>query len=72
MPVAAEIVLALAQIYRQVPATQPITLSIGKIIDHVCTKDECVPVSVISGFSFKTDLTLLEIFFWTGSVQRHR
>lgn len=36
MPVAAEIGLALAQIYHQVPATEAITLSIGKIVDHVC------------------------------------
>lgn len=34
MPVAAEIISALAQVYRQVPATEPMTLSIGKVIDQ--------------------------------------
>lgn len=35
MPVAAEIILALAQIYRQIPATEAVTVSIGKVIDQV-------------------------------------
>lgn len=34
MPVGAEIISALAQIYRQVPATEALTLSIGKVIDE--------------------------------------
>jgi amidohydrolase len=33
MPVAAEVISALAQVYRQVPATDAMTLSIGKVID---------------------------------------
>jgi amidohydrolase len=34
MPVGAEIISALAQIYRQVPANEALTLSIGKVIDE--------------------------------------
>ncbi len=34
MPVGAEIISALAQIYRQVPATEALTLTIGKVIDE--------------------------------------
>jgi amidohydrolase len=34
MPVAAEIISALAQVYRQVPATDAITISIGKVVDQ--------------------------------------
>lgn len=34
MPVAAAIISALAQVYRQVPATEPMTLSVGKVIDE--------------------------------------
>lgn len=34
MPVAAEIIIALAQVYRQVPATDALTISIGKVIDQ--------------------------------------
>lgn len=34
MPVAAEIITALAQVHRQVPATEPMALSIGKVIDE--------------------------------------
>jgi amidohydrolase len=34
MPVAAEIISALAQVYRQVPATETMTLSIGNVIDQ--------------------------------------
>ena len=33
MPVAAEIISALAQVYRQVPATDAMTISIGKVVD---------------------------------------
>ena len=34
MPVGAEIISALSQVYRQVPATEAMTLSIGKVIDE--------------------------------------
>ena len=34
MPVAAEIISALAQVYRQVPATDAMTISIGKVVDE--------------------------------------
>jgi metal-dependent amidase/aminoacylase/carboxypeptidase family protein len=34
MPVAAEIITALAQVYRQVPATNAMTISIGKVVDQ--------------------------------------
>jgi amidohydrolase len=34
LTVAAEIIVALGQIYRQVPATEAITISIGKVDDH--------------------------------------
>ena len=34
MPVAAEIISALAQVYRQVPATDAMAISIGKVIDQ--------------------------------------
>ena len=34
MPVGAEIISALAQVYRQVPATEAMTLTIGKVIDE--------------------------------------
>lgn len=33
LTVAAEIILALGQIYRQIPATEPITISVGKVDD---------------------------------------
>lgn len=34
MPVAAEIITALAQVYRQVPATDAVTISVGKVVDQ--------------------------------------
>jgi len=34
MPVAAEIISALAQVYRQIPATDAMTISIGKVVDE--------------------------------------
>jgi amidohydrolase len=61
MPVAAEIVTAFGQVYRQVPATEPFTLTIGKIEDEGRFNTIGTSVTLVGTLRVMSDLIVDDI-----------